>query len=201
HGGSHEAGEEVVQRILQPHVPFQKLCDSDRKKEIEDTHHGVMYKRTVEDTERICIKTLSPEDKEETISVDWKVFRSKRGFDNLFWDYWNDHGEQWTEWIKGETPRAPWMKRDAVTFAKLAHNKEKYPGGFKQLWKERGQSVLASWKRDGVPATKVLALAKFRKERDNRAANLKKKLKPKRRRGTVKSRTERTKRKRARAEA
>src|SRR5262249_7970737 len=86
HGGSHEAGEEVVQRILQPHVPFQKLCDSDRKKEIEDTHHGVMYKRTVEDTERICIKTLSPEDKEETISVDWKVFRSKRGFDNLFWD-------------------------------------------------------------------------------------------------------------------
>ena len=51
------------------------------------------------------------------------------------------------------------MKREAVTFAKAAHNKEKYPGGFKQLWKERGQSMLASWKKDGVPGVHFLALA------------------------------------------
>jgi len=87
------------------------------------------------------------------------VCRSERRFDDLFWAYWRDLGEQWTEWMKGEKPRTPWMKRDAVTFWKLAHNKEKYPGGFNQLWKERGQSMLASWKRDGVPRGHFLALA------------------------------------------
>jgi hypothetical protein len=80
------------------------------------------------------------------------------------------------------------MKKEAVTFWKLAHNKEKYPGGFKQLWKERGQSVLVSWKRDGVPPAHFLALADFRRERENRAANLRKKPKRKRRRRMAKPR-------------
>jgi hypothetical protein len=162
HGGSPEAAETVVSRILQnPRVSFEELCDSKRNKGDTEVIYG----------------------------VEWKVYCSERGFDNLFWAYWNDYGEQWTEWWKGEKPRAPWMKRDAVTFSKLAHNKGKYPGGFKQLWKERGQSVLASWKKDGVPANTFLALVRFRREGDKRAANLKTKSKRKHKRLMAKART------------
>jgi hypothetical protein len=152
HGGSDTAAEKLIGRILQEsHVSFRKLCDEERNQGDSETIHG----------------------------VEWKVYRSERGFDDLFRDYWNDIGEQWTEWMKGEKPRMPWMKRDAVTFWKLAHNKGEYPGGFKQLWKEHGQSVLASWKTNGFPRNDFLALARFRRERDNRAANLPQK-KPKR---------------------
>jgi len=144
--GSDEAAEKVIGRILQEsRVPFRKLCDEERNQGDSEKIHG----------------------------VEWKVYRSEHGFDNLFGASWNDYGEQWTEWMKGEKPRTPWMKRDAVTFWKLAHNKGEYPVGFKQLWKERGQSLLDSWKRDGVPPNDFLALAKFRRERDNRAENLK----------------------------
>jgi hypothetical protein len=161
HGGSDEAAETVVGRMLQnSRVPFEKLYNPKRNKGDSETVHGVI----------------------------WKVFTTERGFDDLFWAYWTDIGEQWRQWMKGEKPRTPWMKRDAVTFWKLASNKEKYSGGFEQLWKERGQSMLDSWKRDGVPANDFLALAKFRREHDKRAANLKPKQKRKNRRTTVKSR-------------
>ena len=125
HQGSAQATENVIGRILSPsRVPFKKLCDPKRNRGDSETVHGVI----------------------------WKVFTTERGFDDLFWTYWTDIGEQWRQWMKGEKPRTRWMKRDAVTFWKLAYNKEKYPGGFEQLWKERGQSMLDSWKRDGVPA-------------------------------------------------
>ena len=131
-GADHQAGEKwVADKLRKALVPFQNLCNTERKKGY---------------TETIC-------------GVEWKVCRSEREFDNLFWDYWTDCGERWTEWMKGEKSRTPWMKRDAVTFWKLAHDKGKYPGGFKQLWNERGQSVLASWKIDGVPPNHFLALA------------------------------------------
>ena len=139
---SHEAAERWVGRILTAsRVPFKKLCDPERNKG---------------DGETIV---LPDAETGKTIEVEWKVCRSEREFDNLFWDYWADCGEQWTEWMKGEKSRTLWMKRDAVTFWKLARNKEKYPGGFKQLWKERGEPVLASWKIDGVPPIHFLALA------------------------------------------
>jgi hypothetical protein len=142
HGGSHEAAENVVGRIRsKSRIQFRKLCDPKRNKG---------------DTEIIPLFDVETG---KTIEVEWKVCCSERDFDNLFWDLWNDYGEQWTEWMKGDKPRTPWMKKDAVTFAKAAYNKEKYPDGFKQLWKERGESVLASWKIDGVPAIHFLALA------------------------------------------
>ena len=40
-------------------------------------------------------------------------------------------------------------------------------------WESYGKSLLALWKRDGLPPNGFLALARFRRERDNRAANLK----------------------------
>jgi hypothetical protein len=131
-GADHQAREKwVADKLRKALIPFQRLCNTERKKGY---------------TDMIC-------------GVKWTVYRSERGFDDLFWAYWRALGEQWAEWMKGEKPRTPWMKRDAVTFWKLAHNKEKFPGRFNQLWKERGQSVLASWKRDGVPRGHFLALA------------------------------------------
>jgi hypothetical protein len=53
--------------------------------------------------------------------------------------------------------------------------------------KKYGQSLLASWKRCGVPATAFSALAECRRERDNRAGNLKKKPKSRRRQLTAKA--------------
>jgi hypothetical protein len=163
--GSHDAAEKVVERILSAsQVLFKRLCNSKRNKGDRETI------------------VLSDVENGKPIEVEWRVYRSERGFDDLFRAYWTHNGEQWTEWMKGEKPRTPWMKRDAVTFWKLAHDEEKYPGGFNQLWKERGESVLASWKCDGVPAHDFLALARFRRESDKRAANLNKKPKRKRRR-------------------
>lgn len=54
--------------------------------------------------------------------------------------------------------------------------------------KQYGQSLLTSWKRDGVRPNDFLALRRFRRERNNRAENLKKKPKTKRRRLTAKAR-------------
>ena len=100
--GSDEEMEDAAGRVLQsPLIPFKKLCDSERKRG---------------DTELIKLRDVATE---KIIEVKWKVYRSEREFDNLFWDLWNDYGEQWTEWMKGDKPRTPWMKRDAVTFAKL----------------------------------------------------------------------------------
>lgn len=141
--GSHEAAENMAGRRLQSsRIPFKELCDPERK--------------SSGDTERI---KLSSVETGKTIEVEWKVCCSEREFDNLFGDLWNYYGKQLAEWMKGEKSRPPSMKMDAVTLAKLAHNKEKYPGGFKQLWKERGQSMLASLKKDGVSRVHFLALA------------------------------------------
>ena len=73
-GGSHEAAENVVGRIRsKSRIQFRKLCDPEyRNKEDAVTIHG------------------------ET----WKVYRSERAFDNLFWSYWDatsiikDEGER-----------------------------------------------------------------------------------------------------------
>jgi hypothetical protein len=51
-----------------------------------------------------------------------------------------------------------------------------------------GKKMLASWKRDGVPANTFLALAKFRREHDKRAENLKPKRQTKSRLPAVKHR-------------
>jgi hypothetical protein len=57
-----------------------------------------------------------------------------------------------------------WSYWDATSIIKDEGEREEY-----------GRKVLASWKRDGVPPNDFLALARFRRERDNRAENLQKK--------------------------
>jgi len=128
HGGSHQAGENVAGRILSPSlVPFKKLCDPEYcNKDDSVTIHG----------------------------KDWKVYRSKHGFDDLFWGYWHS-----TSTLTDEGERT-----------------------------EYGKKKLASWKRDGVPPNTFLALDRFRREHDKRAANLPKKPKRKHRRVMAKAR-------------
>jgi hypothetical protein len=93
---------------------------------------------------------------------------------------------------------------DTNTIIKIEWNVYRSEAGFKKLFwrywnatrvikdevkrKEYGEAVLASWKKDGVPANTFLALVRFRKEHDKRAANLKKSPKGKRRRLTAKTR-------------
>ena len=128
HGGSHEAAENVVGRILSKlRIQFRKLCDPKRNKGGTE------------------IITLSDVETGKTIEVEWRVYRGEggeRAFNNLFWDYW----------CANSIPAWHW-------------------------WAVRiyGEKLLALWKGYGVPPNDFLALAKFRRERDNRAANLQKK--------------------------
>jgi hypothetical protein len=170
HGGSHEAAETALARILSaPSVPFERLCNPER-------HKG--------DTE--SIKLLDAETG-KTIEVEWKVYRGEggeRAFDNLFWNYWRDVGEKWKRGDqeigtvqKLDTQGKPrrvncYPEFERTELAKLARNTD--------AWKERGRSLLDSWKENGVPPPDFLALAKFRRERDNRAKNLKETPKRKR---------------------
>jgi hypothetical protein len=94
---------------------------------------------------------------------------------------------------------------DTKTIIKIDWKVYRSEAGFKKLFwrywnatsviknevkrKEYGEAVLASWKRDGVPANTFLALVEFRKEHNHRAANLPKKPKRKRRRLMAKART------------
>lgn len=83
-GGSREAAEDVAGRILgASRVPFEKLCEPEY--------------RNKRDTEII---RLTDAETGKTIEVEWRVLRSERAFDNLFWSYWDaasiiqDEGEK-----------------------------------------------------------------------------------------------------------
>jgi len=138
HGGSGEAVQKVVGRILQKsYVPFQKLCD---------------HKRNKGDTETIH-------------EVEWTVYRSERGFDDLFCDYWRaitptrDGSKEWN----GLDQANPWE------LAKFWYVWEEVLLNGEPLRKQ----TLKSWKKNGIPPNTFLALATFRRKRDNRAENLK----------------------------
>jgi hypothetical protein len=81
--GTVEAEKVVGRVLLESRIPFQDLCDPDRNNK-GDTK---------------IIKLLDAETG-KTIEVEWKVFRSERGFDDLFWSYWDatsiikDEGER-----------------------------------------------------------------------------------------------------------
>ena len=147
-GGSHEAAENVVARILSAsRVPFTKLCDSERNRgDTETIHRGI-----------------------------WKVFTTDRGFEDLFYAYWHNIGEKWKNPKQAEEQgklrvdgnSVPmFSKQERQQVAKLARDAD--------AWKQRGKQKLAEWKRGGVPANDFLALRRFRAERDNRSKNLKK---------------------------
>jgi len=132
HGGSHEAAENVVARILSAsRVPFQKLCNEKETYTKIDLHDAETGK---------------------TIELEWKVYKSEAGFNKLFWAYWRVTSSLRLRMI---------VSPDA-------------PGNVPDNWEEYGEALLASWKKNGVPPNDFLALATFRREHDQRAANLKK---------------------------
>jgi hypothetical protein len=171
HDGSHDAAENVVERVLSASpVPFGKLCDPKGNKATE-------------------IIKLHDAETGKIIEVEWKIYRGEggeRAFDNLFSAYWQDCGDKWKDGnreigtVTEQTPKGKtrkinfYSKAERAQMAKLAQDED--------AWKKRGQSVMDSWKRYGVPATDFLALADFRKARyAKRAANLEKNAKRKRR--------------------
>jgi hypothetical protein len=107
-GADHQAREKrVADKLLKALVPFQKLCNTERKEGYTEMIHGVK----------------------------WTVYRSERGFDDLFWDYWRDCGEQWKDTDR-EKPPVPCTKEERETLAALARDKE--------AWEKRGKSRLAA---------------------------------------------------------
>jgi len=125
-GVDRQSGENwVADKRRKALIPFQRLCNTDSK---------MGY------TEMIC-------------GVKWRVYRSERSFDDLFWDYWRDCGEQWKDKDRKKPP-APCTKEEREKLAALACDKE--------AWKERGKAYLDSWKRDGVSVANFLDLARFR---------------------------------------
>jgi hypothetical protein len=159
--------QEVLERVLQRRsresvIPFQRLCDRERNKGDTETING----------------------------IEWKVYRSERGFDELFWKYWSDIGDRWKRGdqkigtvLQSDTRRKSrrvnfHSKSERKELAKVARDAD--------AWKELGKEVLSAWKQDAVPPADFSALAEFRREHDKRAANLKK---PKRSR-VVKGRTQ-----------
>ena len=142
HCGSDEAMEEVVGRTLQAsRIPFHNVCDPDYKNK---EHTKIIHR------------------------LKWIVYRSERGFDDLFWAYWRE-----TSILKLRTI----MSASEV----LGNEPDK--------WESYGKQVLASWKRDGIPPNEFLALPKFRREHDKRALNLKKKPKGKVKRAAANGRS------------
>lgn len=179
YGGTRDALGNVIGRLYTSNnVPFQKLCDPERNKVGTKTINGIEYNVDRSNTEPIN-------------GIDWKVYLSERGFDDLFWRYWSDIGEKWKGGdqeigtvqeldTKGKPRRVNfYSESDRKELATLASDMD--------AWEKRGELLLDSWKRNGVPIADFSALAEFRKAHDNRAANLKK---PKRRRLVKSSRTQ-----------
>jgi hypothetical protein len=159
HGGSDEAAEKVVGRILSAsHVPFEKLCHPQRNKG---------------DTEMIKLPDHATS---KPIAEEWKVYRGEggeRAFDKLFWAYW----------------------RETSMRSRMMVSRSEVPGNGIGKWKEYGEALLASWKRDGVPPNDFLALVRFRREqKTKRVANLKKKPKRKLKRPATNARAGQRKR-------
>jgi hypothetical protein len=156
HGGSHEAGETVVERILSAdRVAFKKLCNK------EETYTEI---------------PLNDAGTGRTIEVAWKVYTTEKAFDNLFWRYWNDLGEKWKDPKQAEEQGKlkfdgysvqMYSEEEQERLAKLARDAD--------AWKWRGKQKLGEWKHAGIPPVGFLALERFRREHDKRALNLKKK--------------------------
>ena len=94
------------------------------------------------------------------------MYRSERGFDDLFWKYWRDKGEKWKREdqligtvqeldLKGMPRRVDYFDpSERKELAKFARDTD--------AWKEYGEQLLESWKKDGVPPADFWALACFR---------------------------------------
>ncbi len=127
-----------LRKLREPKIPFQKLCDAERDKG---------------DTELIS-------------RVSWRVYRSERGFDKLFWDYWAALGEMWKSADEENKSIPLHSESERAEMASIARDPND--------WKERGKLRLDRWKSEGVESGDFRLLAEFRRDQDNRAANLKK---------------------------
>ncbi|PYJ78990.1 MAG: hypothetical protein DME69_06485 [Verrucomicrobia bacterium] len=115
----------IGDKLRKRQVPFQSLCNTERKKGSTEMIYGVK----------------------------WKVYRTERGFNDLFWDFWREVGEKWKDADRKKPPTGctESERRDMVALARDA-----------DAWKKRGEQMLNSWKRDGVGPADFLSLARFR---------------------------------------
>jgi hypothetical protein len=140
--------------VLRPQTDVEYLTSQGGSSEATERVFGRRLRESYVPFKKLCDPERNKGDSETIYGVIWKVFTSERGFDDLFWTYWRE-----TSILKIRMIVSPGA-----------------PGDAPDKWEGYGKQMLASWKRDGVPPSDFLTLARFRKERDNRAENLKKEL-------------------------
>ena len=148
-----------------------ELIESAREHVLRPTLEDVVERKLRESLipfKKLCDPKRNKGDSETIHGVIWKVLTTERGFDDLFWTYW---------------------RKTSILRLRMIMSRSEVLGNETDKWKEYGDALLASWKRDGVPPNDFLALATFRGERDNRAANLIKKPKGKLKRAAVNGRS------------
>jgi hypothetical protein len=136
-GDDKEALTEVFRRRSKAEtVLFQELCDPECKKGDTRMIHGVK----------------------------WKVYRSERGFDDFFLAYWWSYVEKWK---RGDQEIGTVWRLDTQG---KPRREDHYPPSEREelakrdtdAWKEGGEQLLESWKKDGVPRPDFFGLARFR---------------------------------------
>jgi len=155
--------EKARENVSRPQSNAEYLADQHGSHEEGERVVGRILSESRIPFKKLCNAERNKGDSEMIHGVIWKVFTTERGFDDLFWTYWRE-----TSTIR----------------LRMIVSRSEVLGNETDKWEEYGKQMLASWKRDGVPANDLLALARFRIERDKRAENLPKKPKWKRRRAT-----------------
>ena len=210
-GGSDEKMEKVVDRILQEPVPFKKLCDPERNKGAVETieFHDVVAGKPIEVDWMVYTTKKAFNDlflaywrgirelRKKEFSLDRERYDKRR----IEADLADVRSQIKTreDALHGANADERKLKRElevlGVKRMELEERKDEVElVNDDDAWKKRGQSVLDSWKENGVPPNTLLALARCRKARDNRAANLKKKPKRKPKRAAANRRSVQRKR-------
>ncbi len=199
HDGSHEAGEKVVERKLQgSRIPFKKLCNRERREgdsepiKLFDAESG----RNIEVDWKVYTTQKAFDNLFwaywDDIGEVWKKeFSSNpkrydiRRIETELADIRRQIGEQERAWQNVDAGARKQIGKQLADVRATERDLEQRKSLVKLVsdasdWKERGKQKLDEWKREGVPPNDFLALARFRRQRDKRAANLK--TKPKRKR-------------------
>lgn len=188
-----------LKRVVRPQTPVEYMVERGDSREALATVLDRKARESMIPFEKLCNPRSNEVYSEPIPGIEWKVYRSKHGFDDLFWKYWRDNGEKWKSGDQEigtmQEPDTQGKRRRIDFFSETERKELATLARDTDAWKRRGKALLDSWKQNGVPPVDFSALANFRREHDNRAANLPQvtKVRAKRAR-VVKGRTRKRKR-------
>jgi hypothetical protein len=83
------------ERVLRPQTETEYLVSQGGGREALANALGHRDRGQLILFRRLCDPKRKKGDSETINRIEWTVYRSERGFDDLFWDYWRDIGEKW----------------------------------------------------------------------------------------------------------